>query len=112
VEAQQFAAQATELANRNTAIVGISPDDVEAQSKFKAKYKLPFALLADVDHRAAEAYGVWKEKSMYGRKYMGIERSTFLIGKDGSIEKVYSKVKPDGHAAEVLGDIEKLGPAA
>jgi thioredoxin-dependent peroxiredoxin len=108
VEAQQFAAKAKDLADRNTVVVGISPDDIDAQSKFKAKYKLPFTLLADVDHRAAEAYGVWKEKSMYGRKYMGIERSTFLIGKDSSIQKVYLKVKPDGHADEVLGDVEKL----
>jgi peroxiredoxin Q/BCP len=82
-------------------IVGISPDPVAAQAKFKAKYKLPFTLLADVDHAAAEAYGVWVEKSMYGKKYMGVERSTFLIGKDGKIAKIFRKVKPAGHAAEV-----------
>jgi peroxiredoxin Q/BCP len=82
-------------------IVGISPDPVAAQAKFKAKYKLPFTILADVDHAAAEAYGVWVEKSMYGKKYMGVERSTFVIGKDGKIAKVFRKVKPAGHAAEV-----------
>jgi len=74
---------------------------VAAQAKFKAKYKLPFTILADVDHAAAEAYGVWVEKSMYGKKYMGVERSTFVIGKDGKIAKVFRKVKPAGHAAEV-----------
>lgn len=83
-------------------IVGASPDSVDKQAKFKAKYGLPFTLLADVDHAAAEAYGVWKEKSMYGRKYMGIERTTFLIGKDGTIQKIFEKVKPEGHAEEVL----------
>src|ERR1700691_2840772 len=65
------------------------------------KFDLPFTLLADVDHKVAEAYGTWVEKSMYGRKYMGIERSTFLIGKDGKIKKIFHKVKPDGHAEEV-----------
>lgn len=83
-------------------IVGASPDSVDKQAKFKAKYSLPFTLLADVDHAAAESYGVWKEKSMYGRKYMGIERTTFLIGKDGTIQKIFEKVKPEGHAEEVL----------
>lgn len=83
-------------------IVGVSPDKPSAQAKFKAKYNLPFTLVADVDHAAAEAYGVWKEKSMYGRKYMGIERSTFLIDKEGKIAKVFPKVSPEGHAEEVL----------
>jgi peroxiredoxin Q/BCP len=82
--------------------VGISPDGVTSQSKFKAKHNLPFTLLADVDHKGAEAYGVWVEKSMYGRKYMGIERSTFLIGADGKVRKIFRKVKPAGHAEEVL----------
>ena len=82
-------------------IVGVSPDKSAAQSKFKDKFDLPFTLLADTDHTVAETYGVWKEKSMYGRKYMGIERSTFLIGKDGKIHRIFHKVKPDGHAEEV-----------
>ena len=82
--------------------MGISPDSVKAQARFKLKQELPFTLLADVEHKAAEDYSVWVEKSMYGRKYMGIERSTFLIGPDGKIRKIFRKVKPAGHAAEVL----------
>lgn len=102
LESKEFSQSAKDFAKHDAVIVGVSPDKVEAQCKFKTKYSFPFPLLADVDHKAAEAYGVWKEKSMYGRKYMGIERSTFLIGKDGRIQKVFSKVKPAGHAAEVL----------
>lgn len=83
-------------------VVGISPDTAAAQAKFKKKFSLPFTLLADTEHAAAEAYGVWKEKSMYGKKYMGIERTTFVIGADGKIRKIFPKVKPAGHAAEVL----------
>lgn len=86
-------------------MIGISPDSVKAQAKFKAKQELRFTLLADVDHKAAEAYGVWVEKSMYGRTYMGIERSTFLIGPDGKVRRIFRKVKPAGHAAEVLAAI-------
>ena len=82
--------------------MGISPDSVKSQAKFKAKHELPFTLLADVDHKAAEAYGVWVKKSMYGRTYMGVERSTFLIGPDGKVRKIFHKVKPAGHAGEVL----------
>ena len=75
---------------------------MKSQAKFKAKHELPFTLLADVDHKAAEAYGVWVKKSMYGRTYMGVERSTFLIGTDGKVRKIFHKVKPAGHAEEVL----------
>jgi peroxiredoxin Q/BCP len=82
-------------------ILGVSPDKPATQAKFREKYKLPFSLLSDVDHKVAEAYDTWVEKSMYGRTYMGMERSTFLIGKDGKIEKIFRKVKPDGHAEEV-----------
>ncbi len=83
-------------------ILGISPDPVSKQAKFKTKYGLPYTLLADPDHVAAEAFGVWVEKSMYGKKYMGVERATFLIDEQGRIAKVFEKVKPEGHAAEVL----------
>ncbi len=83
-------------------VLGISPDDVKAQAKFKAKYNLPFTLLADADHAIAEAYGVWGEKSMYGKTYWGVSRETFIIGPDGKIERVFEKVKPEGHAEEVL----------
>jgi peroxiredoxin Q/BCP len=102
LESKEFTASAKQFAAHDAVIVGVSPDKVDAQCKFKTKYGFPFPLLADVDHTVAAAYGVWKEKSMYGRKYMGIERSTFLIGKDGKIRKVFSKVKPAGHAQEVL----------
>jgi peroxiredoxin Q/BCP len=83
-------------------VLGVSPDPVASHDKFKAKYKLPFLLLADVDHAVAEAYGAWGEKSMYGRKYMGILRSTFLIDGAGRIVRVFEKVKPKGHAHAVL----------
>ena len=83
-------------------MLGISPDTPAAQARFKAKHELPFMLLCDVDKKVAQAYGVLKEKNMYGKKVMGIERTTFLIGGDGKIQKIFSKVKPEGHAAEVL----------
>lgn len=83
-------------------IVGVSPDKPATLAKFKEKYKLPFQMLSDIDHKVAIAYGTWVEKSMYGRTYMGMERSTFLIGKDGKIRKIFRKVKADGHAEEVL----------
>jgi peroxiredoxin Q/BCP len=101
-EACEFRDASKQFAKANAEIVGISPDKSEAQQKFAAKYSLPFTFVPDPDHSIAEAYGVWKEKSMYGRKYMGIERSTFVIGADGKVEKIFAKVKPDGHAAQVL----------
>ena len=82
-------------------VLGVSPDDVRSHAKFRAKYDLPFTLLADTEHAVAERYGVWVEKSMYGRRYWGNERTTFLIGADGRIARVFRKVKPAGHAAEV-----------
>ncbi len=92
---------------KNAVIVGISPDKTAAHAKFAAKYSLPFTLVADPEHAIAEAYGVWKEKSMYGRKYMGIERTTFVIDEQGKIAKIFAKVKPAGHAAEVLEALAK-----
>jgi peroxiredoxin Q/BCP len=86
----------------NAEIVGISPDEAKSQEKFATKYGLPYAFVPDPDHKISEAYGVWKEKSMYGRTYMGIERTTFLISADGVIKRVWNKVKVTGHAAEVL----------
>jgi thioredoxin-dependent peroxiredoxin len=83
-------------------VLGVSPDGVGSHAKFKRKFELPFPLLADEDHAVAEAYGVWGEKSMYGRKYMGILRTTFVIDEAGRISHVFEKVKPKGHAAEVL----------
>jgi peroxiredoxin Q/BCP len=101
-EACEFRDASKKFAKLESEIVGISPDKPEAQQKFAAKYSLPYTFVADPDHAIAEAYGVWKEKSMYGRKYMGIERSTFVIGEDGKVENIFSKVKPEGHAAQVL----------
>jgi peroxiredoxin Q/BCP len=101
-EACEFRDSSKKFTRLDAEIVGVSPDQPEAQQKFAAKYSLPFTFVADPDHSIAEAYGVWKEKSMYGRTYMGIERSTFVVGADGKIEKVFSKVKPEGHAAQVL----------
>jgi len=92
-------------------ILGVSPDPVKSHQKFKAKYELPFTLLADTDHAVAERYGVWKEKSMYGRKYMGVERTTFIIDGAGKIAKIFEKVKPQGHAAEVEAALAVLHAA-
>ena len=105
VEACEFRDDIKKFAKKDTAVVGVSPDKPAAQAKFKDKYDLPFTLLADEEKTAAEAYGVWKEKNMYGKKVMGIERSTFIIGADGKIEKIYGKVKAKGHAAEVLAEL-------
>jgi len=90
---------------KGAVILGVSPDGVKSHGKFKAKYALPFPLLADEDHAVAEAYGVWGEKSMYGRKYFGILRTTFIIDEKGRVAKVFEKVKPKGHAAEVLAEL-------
>ncbi len=84
-------------------VIGVSPDPLKSHQKFRDKHDLPFTLLSDPEHEAAEAYGVWVEKSMYGRTYMGIERSTFVIGPDGVLVEALYKVKPKGHAASVLG---------
>ena len=107
-ESCEFRDHSKKFAKADTVIVGVSPDKAAAQSKFKDKFDLPFTLLADVDHKVAEAYGAWVEKSMYGRKYMGIERSTFLIGKDGRLKKIFRKVKPGGHAEQVYEALANL----
>ena len=83
-------------------VIGVSPDALPPIEKFAAKYKLEFPLASDPEHKVAEAYGVWVEKSMYGKKYMGMERSSFLVGADGKIKAVWRKVKPEAHAAAVL----------
>jgi len=83
-------------------VLGVSPDGERSHAKFRTKYELPFPLLADTDHAVSELYEVWKEKSMYGRKYMGVERSTFVIGGDGVVVKALRKVDPKTHADEVL----------
>jgi len=101
-ESCDFRDHSKKFSKANTVVVGVSPDPSKAQAKFKEKFDLPFALLADKDHKAAEDYGVWVEKSMYGRKYMGIERTTFLVDPKGIIKKIFPKVKVEGHAADVL----------
>ena len=102
MEACEFRDEVKAFAKKGTAVVGISPDKPAAQARFKEKYDLPFTLLADEDKAAAEAYGVWREKNMYGKKVMGVGRVTFIIGPDGKIQKVFDKVKPEGHAEEIL----------
>jgi thioredoxin-dependent peroxiredoxin len=104
-EACEFRDDIAKFRKLGAAIIGVSPDKPAAQAKFKTKYDLPFTLLADEEKVASQAYGVWQEKNMYGKKVMGIVRSTFVIGPDGKIEKIYSKVKAKGHAAEVLSAI-------
>ncbi len=104
-EACEFRDGIAGFAKKGAAVVGVSPDKPAAQAKFKTKYNLSFPLLADEEKSAAQAYGVWKEKNMYGRKTMGIERTTFVIDPHGKIEKIYSKVKAKGHAKQVLGEI-------
>jgi peroxiredoxin Q/BCP len=102
IEAHEFSDATKVFSKKNAVILGISPDTPAAQAKFKAKYSLPFTLLCDVDKTVAKAYGVWKEKNMYGKKVMGIERSTFVIDEDGKLAKIFRKVKAEGHAEEVL----------
>ncbi len=100
-EAKDFASLAKQFEKADTVIIGISKDDLKSHDKFRTKYDLPFALASD-DSGIAEAFGVWGEKSMYGKKYMGIVRSTFLIDKSGKVVKAWPKVSVTGHAAEVL----------
>lgn len=107
-EAKDFSCLAPEFAKAGAKIIGISPDSAAKHAKFKTKHELDLTLAADVDKDAAEAYGVWVEKSMYGRKYMGVERSTFLIDAKGKISRSWRKVKIPGHAEEVLASVRAL----
>lgn len=107
-EAQDFRELHGAFRRANTVIMGISPDSIESHHKFKTKFKLPFALLSDEDRKACELFDVIREKSMYGRKFMGVERSTFLIDADGQLRREWRKVKVDGHAAEVLEAAKSL----
>jgi peroxiredoxin Q/BCP len=87
---------------KGAVVLGVSPDSAPSHTRFRAKYELPFTLLADIGHDVAERYGVWQEKSMYGRTFWGVARTTFVIGADGRVEQVLEKVKPAGHAEQVL----------
>jgi peroxiredoxin Q/BCP len=101
-EACDFRDHAGAFAKQGVAVLGVSPDSVKSHVNFVEKQNLNFPLLADVDHAVCEAYGVWKEKNMMGRRYMGVERSTFLIGKDGRIARAWRGVKVPGHVEQVL----------
>jgi peroxiredoxin Q/BCP len=94
---------------RGAVVLGVSPDSLASHEKFRDKFQLNFPLLSDPDHQVAEAYGVWREKSMYGRKYWGIERSTFIIDEDGKVVEAWRKVKPKGHADRVADLLEEDG---
>lgn len=108
-EACSFRDANHEMQKRGIVVLGVSADDIPSHQKFADKYGLPFPLLADTDTRVSQAYGVWKERNMYGKKFMGVNRETFLIDKDGVVRKVWPKVKADGHAQEVLDTVEALG---
>jgi peroxiredoxin Q/BCP len=101
-EACGFRDNFARVKSKGAIVLGVSPDDAKSHEKFKQKFDLPFPLLADTDKKICTAYGVWKEKSMYGRKYMGVERSTFVIGPDGKIKALWRKVSVAGHVDEVL----------
>jgi len=104
-EACAFRDNFSEFKKRGAIVLGVSPDSVKSHDKFVEKFKLPFILLADEDKKIVEAYGVWGEKSFMGRKYMGTNRVTFLIGPDGRIKKIWPQVKPEEHVEEVLAAI-------
>ena len=106
-EAQEFSALAAEFATAGASIVGVSKDSLRSHAKFTAKYDLAVPLAADLEGQVIERYGSWVEKNMYGRAYMGIERSTFLI-RDGRLRRIWRKVKAPGHAAEVLKAAQSL----
>ncbi|MBA4017148.1 MAG: thioredoxin-dependent thiol peroxidase [Pirellula sp.] len=111
-EACAFRDRSTELKKLGVAVYGVSPDNVKSHGKFRDKFSLNFPLLADTDHAAAEAFGAWQEKSMYGRKYMGIQRSTFLFDAEGKLRNVWEKVNVDGHDSEVIDAVKALSGAA
>jgi peroxiredoxin Q/BCP len=104
-ESIAFTALAADFAAKGAIVIGMSPDSVKRHDKFVAKHKLGVVLAADEEKTTLEAYGVWTEKSMYGRKYMGVERTTVLVGPDGIVQRVWEKVKVDGHAEEVLAAV-------
>jgi len=107
-EACAFRDQKKALAKLKATVLGVSTDSVASHAKFRDKYDLNFPLLADVDHEVAEKYGAWREKTLYGKKSMGIQRSTFLIDSEGKIARVWKKVQVDGHDAEVLAALDEL----
>jgi peroxiredoxin Q/BCP len=107
-EACNFRDDYSEILAAGAVVVGVSPDPVNSHVKFKSKYSLPFPLLSDPDHEVAELYGAWGEKKMYGKSYMGIIRSTFVVDREGKIAKVFPKVSPKNHSQEVLTALAAL----
>lgn len=106
IEAKEFSERMEEFESAGVVVIGVSPDSPKSHEKFRCKHELAVRLVSDEDKLAADAYGVWIEKSMYGRKFMGVERSTFLIAADGTIARIWRKVSPKGHAADVLGVVK------
>ena|ERR1700677_4383377 len=104
-EACSFRDEYSKFAEKGVVVLGVSPDSVDSHTKFIEKFNLPFQLLSDTDRAIANAYGVWVEKSMYGKKYMGVERSTFVIDPAGKFSAIYRKVKPAEHTAQLLADL-------
>ncbi|MCR4336409.1 MAG: thioredoxin-dependent thiol peroxidase [Candidatus Omnitrophica bacterium] len=102
VQACGFRDSIQSIESENTVVVGVSPDSVNSHEKFIKKFDLPFILLSDEDKKISQSYSVWVEKNMYGRKYMGVARTTFIIDSQGKIVKIFEKVKPQGHNAEIL----------
>lgn len=108
-EACAFRDRKKDLQKLGAKVFGVSPDSVESHVKFRDKFELNFPLLADADHKVAEKYGAWREKNMYGKKSMGIQRSTYLIGPDGKVAQLWKRVKVDGHDEQVLAALKELG---
>tara|TARA_R110002167_G_scaffold240296_1_gene445521 strand:+ start:249 stop:722 length:474 start_codon:yes stop_codon:yes gene_type:complete len=108
-EACNFRDQYSELEKLGVALYGVSPDDAESHAQFREKYSLPFPLLVDANHAVSEKYGAWREKNMYGKKSMGIQRSTYLIDAEGKVAKVWKRVKVDGHDSKVIEAVKSLG---
>ncbi len=111
IESKDFSGLSAAFAKAGAAVLGVSADPVRAQDAFKAKHRLSIPLASDETHKMLTAYGVWGEKSLYGRKFMGITRTTVLIGKDGRIVQTWPKVKVEGHAEEVLAAVKALAKA-
>jgi peroxiredoxin Q/BCP len=108
IEAREFSALRSDFERAGAGVVGISPDSPGSHDRFKCKFEIDLSLASDEDHAVAEAYGVWVEKSMYGRTFMGVERATFLISDRGRIARIWRKVRPKGHAAEVLAALAEV----
>lgn len=108
VEACSFRDNLPRFDDLDAVVLGVSPDSVKSHKKFKEKFDLPYPLVADEDKTIVNAYGVWGEKSMYGRKYMGVNRTTFIIDRDGKIARIFEKVKPENHAVEVAEAVAAL----